>query len=51
MGLLHGHAAASIADKFHFRQFVLADVLGVNFRCAAETAFFFIPARITQMPG
>ena len=50
MGLIHGHTAASIANKFHLRQFVLADVLGVNFRCSTETAFFFIPARIAQMP-
>jgi hypothetical protein len=49
MSLFHCHATASIAYIFHFRQLVFADVLDVNFRCTAETAFFFIPAGIAQM--
>jgi hypothetical protein len=51
MFLLHCHASAATANKLHGCQFVLALVGVIRFRSPAETAFGFITARITQVPG
>ena len=50
MVLFHGHPAAATADKFHRGQFILADMSLIDTRGTAETAVFFITARIAQMP-
>jgi hypothetical protein len=49
MGFLHSHPTASVTDEFHCCQLVFTDVLGLYFRCTAETAFFFIVTGIAQM--
>jgi hypothetical protein len=50
MALFHGHPAAATANKFHRREFILADMGLISTRGAAEAAFLFITAGITQMP-
>jgi hypothetical protein len=49
MLLFHRYPTATIADVFHRRQFILADVPGFHFRRPAETAFFLVIAWIAQM--
>jgi hypothetical protein len=50
MLLLHGYPPAAVADIFHGRQFVFADMGMVNTGSATEAAFFLIAAGIAQMP-
>jgi hypothetical protein len=50
MVLFHGHSATATTDKFHRRQFILANMGLINTRSTAEAAFFFITAGIAQMP-
>jgi hypothetical protein len=50
MGFFHGYPSAAAADVFHRRQLVLADMLGVHLRGAAEAAILGIIARIAQVP-
>jgi hypothetical protein len=51
MFLLHCHASAATANKLHRCQFVFTQVRVIRFRFAAETAFGFITARVTQVAG
>jgi hypothetical protein len=50
MAFFHGHPAAATANKFHRREFILADMGLISTRGTAEAAFLFITAGITQMP-
>ena len=50
MALLDRHSAAPVANILHGRQFVLADMLGIDLRRTAETAFLGISAGIAQVP-
>jgi hypothetical protein len=49
MPFLHGDASASIADKFHRRQFVFAYMGGFRGGFTAEAAFCFVAAGIAQV--
>jgi hypothetical protein len=50
MRFFHGHPPAAIADIFHRRQLILADMFGIHLRRAAEAAILGISARVAQMP-
>jgi hypothetical protein len=50
MILFHGHPAAAATNKFHRRQFILANMGVINTRGSTEAAFFCITAGIAQMP-
>jgi hypothetical protein len=50
MVLFHGHPATATTNKFHRGQFILTYMGLINTRGTAEAAFFFITARIAQMP-
>jgi hypothetical protein len=49
MPLFHGYPSATIADKFHGRQFILTYMLRIDCRGSAEAAFCLITTGITQV--
>ena len=51
MVCLHGYPATAVADVFHGRELVFADVLRINLRCAAETALLGIATGVAQVTG
>jgi hypothetical protein len=51
MILLHCDTPAAIANKLHGRQFVFADMFGIDLGRTAETAFFLVVARVTEVTG
>ena len=51
MVCLHGYPAAAVADVLHRSELVFADVLGINLRCAAETALLGIATGVAQVAG
>ena len=51
MVCLHGYPATPVADVLHGREFIFAEVLRINLRCAAETALLGIATGVAQVTG
>ena len=47
----HGHTTAPITGILHGSQLVFANMLCIDFRRTAETAFGFFSTGIAEMPG
>jgi hypothetical protein len=49
MAFLHGHPSATVADVFHRRKFVLADMERRGFGGSTKAAIFVITAGVAQV--